>query len=97
VIYTGVTSGLKKRIREHREGRVPGFTSRYRIHRVVHFESFDDVHAAINREKQIKAWRREKKVALIEETNLTWSDLAGAWFESYPSKKQIPHPKTGSG
>jgi putative endonuclease len=91
-IYTGITRSLKKRIPEHREGRVSGFTSRYRIHRLVHFEAFRDVHAAINREKEIKGWRRERKVALIEETNPTWSDLAEAWFEPYPSKQQIPHP-----
>jgi putative endonuclease len=91
-IYVGVSRSLKKRIPEHREGRVPGFTTRYRIHRLVYFETYREAHAAINREKQIKSWRREKKVALIEARNPTWSDLAGAWFEAYPSKKQIPHP-----
>jgi putative endonuclease len=91
-IYVGVTRSLKKRIPEHREGRVPGFTTRYRIHRLVYFETYREAHAAINREKQIKSWGREKKVALIESRNPTWSDLAGAWFEAYPGKKQIPHP-----
>lgn len=90
-LYTGITSGLAKRVREHREGRIPGFTSRYRIHRLVYVETYRDVHVAINREKEIKSWRREKKVELIERQNPTWSDLAEAWFEPYPSKKQIPH------
>ena len=89
-IYTGITSGLKKRVREHREGKFRGFTSRYGVHRLVHVECFRDVHMAINREKEIKGWRRERKVALIESTNPTWSDLAEAWFESHPAKKQIP-------
>jgi putative endonuclease len=91
-IYVGVTRSLKKRIPEHREGRTPGFATRYRIHRLVYFETYREAHAAINREKQIKSWRREKKVALIESRNPIWSDLAGAWFEAYPGKKQIPHP-----
>jgi putative endonuclease len=81
---------LKVRIREHREGRVPGFTSKYRIHRLVHFESFQDVCSAIGREKEIKGWGRRKKVALIEETNPNWDDLAQEWFPAYPSLKQIP-------
>ena len=88
VIYTGITSGLKKRIWEHREGRVPGFTSKYRVHRLVYFESFQDVRVAIRREKEIKGWRREKKVALIEATNPNWDDLAEDWFPRYPSVKQ---------
>jgi putative endonuclease len=92
VIYTGITSVLKTRIREHREGRVPGFTSKYRIHRLVHFEIFQDVRAAIGREKEIKGWRREKKVALIEGANPNWDDLAEDWFPRYASLKQVPHP-----
>jgi putative endonuclease len=92
VIYTGITSGLKKRVRQHREGKVPGFTSRYRIHRLVHFESFQDVRAAIGREKEIKGWRRDKKVALIERTNPNWDDLVEEWFPKYESLKQVPHP-----
>ena len=91
-IYVGVTRSLKKRIPEHREGRTPGFVTRYRIHRLVYFETYRDADAAINREKEIKSWRRERKVALIEARNPAWADLAEAWFEPYPSKKQIPHP-----
>jgi putative endonuclease len=75
-LYTGVTNDLERRIAEHREGLVPGFTSRYRIFPLVHFEVFTDVRSAIAREKEIKGWRREKKVWLIERHNRTWEDLA---------------------
>jgi putative endonuclease len=75
-LYTGVTSNLERRVREHRLGEHEGFTQKYRVHRLVHVESFHDARTAIGREKEIKAWRREKKVALIEATNPTWEDLA---------------------
>ena len=76
VLYTGVTNQLERRVSEHRSGLVPGFTQRYRIHRLVYYESFGDIRAAIEREKQIKSWRREKRVALIERENPVWADLA---------------------
>ncbi len=75
-LYTGVTRNLQRRIAEHRDGLVPGFTARYRIFRLVHFELFGDIRYAIAREKEIKAWRREKKIWLIELHNPTWEDLA---------------------
>jgi len=75
-IYTGVTSDLIARIHQHRSGTVPGFTSRYAVHRLVRFEIFDDMANAIAREKQLKAWRRDWKVALIETDNPFWEDLA---------------------
>ena len=75
-LYTGATNNLARRISEHREGLIPGFTSRYRIHRLVYFERYKNVRRAIAREKQIKGWLRAKKVALIEERNPTWDDLA---------------------
>jgi len=75
-LYTGVTDNLERRIVEHREGRAPGFASRYRIHRLVYFKVFGQIRQAIAREKEINAWRREKKVALIESVNPTWEDLA---------------------
>jgi putative endonuclease len=96
-LYTGVTNNLMRRMMEHRQGLVAGFTSKYRIHRLVHVECFSDVRAAIRREKQIKAWRREKRVALIEVANPTWSDLTDGLTPKYPSLKQIPRPKTGLG
>ncbi|HXQ25011.1 MAG TPA: GIY-YIG nuclease family protein [Candidatus Acidoferrales bacterium] len=79
-LYTGVTNNLHRRLAEHREGKVPGFTSRYNIFRLVHYEVFHDIRNAIAREKEIKAWRRVKKVRLIEKSNPTWHDLAADWF-----------------
>ena len=81
-IYTGVTNDLLRRVREHRFKLVDGFTKRYNMTRLVYFESFTDVCDAIAREKQIKAWSREKKIALICSTNPEWSDLAKDWFSS---------------
>jgi putative endonuclease len=75
VLYIGVTSDLLKRIHQHKEGVVEGFTKSYRADRLVHFEETSDVHAAIAREKQLKGWRREKKVTLIETMNPKWNDL----------------------
>lgn len=65
-LYVGVTNDLLRRMREHRRSGVPGFTARYGIFRLVHFELFGDIRMAIAREKEIKGWRREKKVSLIE-------------------------------
>jgi putative endonuclease len=90
-LYAGVTNNLERRIIEHREGLVPGFSKRYRIHRLVYYELFGNIRAAIAREKQIKAWSRKKKIALIEADNPTWVDLAESLFA--PPKKQIPRPK----
>ena len=96
-LYTGITGDLMRRMVEHRTGLVPGFTSRYRIFRLVHFESYGDVRQAIAREKEIKGWRREKKIWLVEHHNPTWSDLAAQlpdMFRSVASEKQIPHRRS---
>ena len=90
-LYTGVTGELRKRVLQHKLGLIEGFTKKYRINRLVYYESYPDVRDAIAREKQIKRWRREKKVKLIEERNPTWDDLATGWAED----KQIP--RRGSG
>jgi len=76
VLYTGVTNDLNRRVGEHKEGQIPGFTKKYKVTRLVYYESMQDVNAAIAREKQIKRWRREKKVKLIETNNRNWNDLA---------------------
>jgi len=76
VLYTGVTGNLSKRVGEHKEGLIPGFTKKYRVKLLVYCESYQNVHEAIAREKQIKSWRREKKVRLIEAVNREWKDLA---------------------
>ena len=79
-IYVGVTNNLERRVYEHKYKLIPGFTSKYNIHRLVYFESTFDVTAAITREKQIKGWLRSKKIALIETLNPLWNDLSAEWF-----------------
>ena len=75
-LYTGVTNNLTCRLHQHRSGSGSRFTSNYHITKLVHCEQTDDVQAAIAREKEIKAWRREKKIALINSVNPKWDDLA---------------------
>jgi putative endonuclease len=77
-LYVGVTNDLIRRAYEHRTDAVEGFTSRYRIHLLVWFECYDDPLTAIAREKEIKKWRREWKINLIEKTNPEWADLFGS-------------------
>ena len=79
-LYVGVTNDLRRRVFEHRAG-LHGFTAKYRIRRLVHFEESTNPMAAIAREKQIKGWLRRKKIALIEETNPIWLDLSDGWYE----------------
>ena len=88
-LYVGVTNDIQRRMVEHRQGLVPGFTSRYKIFRLVHCEQFADIRDAIAREWEIKGWRGEKKVGLIERNNPTWQDLAESFT---PSEQQIPNP-----
>jgi putative endonuclease len=75
VLYTGVANDLVRRVAEHKAGEIDGFTKRYKVNRLVYFEDMPDVRDAIAREKQIKGWRRAKKVALIEGVNPEWNDL----------------------
>ncbi len=75
VLYTGVTSDLVKRVYEHKNKMVDGFTKKYNVNKLVHFEVSDDIMTAIEREKQIKGWLRKKKIALIEKNNPEWKDL----------------------
>ncbi len=75
-LYIGVTNDLARRLWEHRSGLVPGFTERYKLDRLVYFEGFDQVEHALEREKQIKRWRRAKKVNLIGTLNPDWRDLS---------------------
>ncbi|WP_417463382.1 GIY-YIG nuclease family protein [Kordiimonas sp.] len=74
-LYIGVTSDLVKRTWEHREDQADGFTRKYGVHTLVHFESFNDIKFAIEREKQLKRWHRQWKINLIEEHNPDWEDL----------------------
>lgn len=92
-LYTGLSNSLGRRVWEHKQGLVPGFTKRYTVHRLVYFEVYNDVKRAIEREKEIKAWRREKKVGLVNSVNPTWHDLAEEWVDrasQLNQKKQIP-------
>ena len=77
--YLGVTNNLERRVYEHKHKLAEGFTKRYKITQLVYFEAFNNITQAIAREKQVKDWRREKKIALIQSLNPTWSDLASEW------------------
>jgi putative endonuclease len=88
ILYTGITGDLPHRVFQHKNKLVPGFTSRYNLTRLVYFEEFVYPDAAIAREKEIKAWRRNKKIRLIESMNPRWSDLAQSWADIFkPAKK----------
>ncbi|MFC1636864.1 GIY-YIG nuclease family protein [Planctomycetota bacterium] len=80
-LYVGMTSNIKRRVFEHKNHLMPGFTDMYNIDRLLCFEVIGDPDSAIGREKQIKAWRREKKVALIDSMNVAWNDLSEGWYE----------------
>jgi putative endonuclease len=94
VLYVGVTGNLLHRLHQHRSHAIAGFARRYNITRLVYYEETADVAAAIAREKQVKDWRRSKKVALIEAENPAWDDLAIDWFEA---DQPIADPSLRSG
>ena len=75
VLYVGMTGDLSRRLSEHRAGVGDAFTARYRVHRLVHLEEFSDVNQAIRREKQLKGWRRDRKIALIAAENPSWREI----------------------
>lgn len=74
-LYTGITSNLKRRIYEHKHHKTQGFTAKYKVTTLVYFETFTYVNDAIQREKQLKWWKRSWKIKLIEDSNPTWNDL----------------------
>ncbi len=74
-LYIGVTSDLIKRVYQHKSGLVEGFTNHYQVKKLVYFEQFEDMHTAISREKLLKKWKRDWKIALVEESNPGWRDL----------------------
>ena len=78
-LYTGVTNDLERRVFEHRNHLVEGFTKKYRIAKLIYYEATNDVWEAIAREKQIKGWLRKKKITLIESMNPEWKDLSEDW------------------
>lgn len=79
-LYTGVTNDLLRRVYQHKQGKISGFTKKYHLTRLAYFEETDDIHHAIAREKEIKGWRRQKKIALIKTLNPKWEDLSQDWF-----------------
>ena len=79
VLYIGVTSNLPKRLYEHRNGLVDGFTKKYNVHKLVYYEETSYLRSALEREKQLKGWTRAKKVALIQTMNPQWKDLSANW------------------
>ena len=78
-LYVGVTNNLQRRVYEHKNKMIQGFTSKYNITKVVYYEVFNDIESAIRREKQIKGWLRKKKIDLIESMNPDWNDLSEEW------------------
>ncbi len=78
-LYIGMTNSIYRRALEHKQGEIEGFSAKYHCTRLVHYESFDDVTKAIDREKQLKRWVRREKIALIESRNPRWTDLAEHW------------------
>jgi len=78
-LYTGVTNNIYYRVLQHKSGEIDGFTKKYNINRLVYYETFEHIGNAIAREKQVKAWTRAKRLALIKSMNPTWQDLAEDW------------------
>jgi putative endonuclease len=80
-LYFGVTNSLQRRVWQHKNGVIEGFTKQHRIDRLVYFEEFRDISNAIARETQLKGWLRAKKIALIQNENPLWNDLAAEWYD----------------
>jgi putative endonuclease len=94
VLYVGVTNNLARRVSEHRTGSPGSFTSRYRVTCLVYFEEFRYILDAIAREKQLKGWRRSRKVDLIERRNPAWEDLSRGWVLPPPSREGAAAPSS---
>ena len=92
-LYTGVTNDLERRTYEHKHGLGSQFTKKYNVSKLVYYEATGDVLSAIVREKQIKAWRRSKRVVLIESLNPYWEDLSGEWYD--PTATPDPSLRSG--
>ena len=91
-LYIGMSNNLRKRVWQHKTHAFEGLTGEYNATRLVYWESFDDVRNAIDREKQLKRWRRDKKLWLIDRKNPTWKDFAAEW---YPTETQGPSTSLG--
>ena len=80
-LYVGMTNNIKRRVCQHKNHLIEGFTDKYNVDRLLYVETISDPLSAIKREKQIKKWRREKKVSLIDLQNPGWEDLSEGWYE----------------
>jgi putative endonuclease len=90
ILYVGITGDIRRRVWQHKNKLLPGFTARYNLTTLVYYECFVHPDSAINREKEIKGWRRSKKLKLIEAMNSRWEDLARDWQDMYkPSDQRI--------
>jgi putative endonuclease len=81
-LYIGTTNDLQRRVYEHKKGIQKGFTQKYGVNKLMYFEVFQNVYGAINREKQLKKWNRQWKIALFENENKKWNDLALDWYDA---------------
>ena len=81
VVYIGVTNNLERRIYEHKNKLINGFTKKYNLNKLVYFEETTDIKSAIEREKQLKGWKRERKNSLINSVNIEWRDLSSGWYK----------------
>jgi putative endonuclease len=79
-LYIGVTNDIVRRVWEHKTAATKGFTTKYKLNKLVYYETFSNVNDAISREKRLKSWLRRKKVTLLEESNPDWNDLSSGWF-----------------
>jgi len=88
-LYIGVTNNLERRVYEHKNNIVKGFTAKYNVHQLVYFEQTADINSALQREKHLKKWNRKWKLALIEKDNTNWKDLSMDWMPD-----QVGHDKS---
>ena len=79
-MYIGITNNLRRRLNEHKNEQIEGFTKKYHVHKLIYFEEYSEVNDAIAREKQLKHWKRVKKKLLIESKNPNWNDLGEGFF-----------------
>jgi len=86
VLYIGITGKIERRVLQHKMHTFGGFTAKYNVTNLVYFERYGSVMRALAREKELKTWRREKKIALIESSNLKWRDLSYGWYQPTPIK-----------
>jgi putative endonuclease len=91
-LYIGVTNDLARRVHQHKTKCVKGFTAKYNLTQLVYYETGEDIREAIAREKQLKGWRRSKKVALINSRNPEWNDLGDGWFGT--ERSEIPRTES---